>query len=93
MKKIIEFYGEGCPDCIVIAPAVEKLKKEEEIELKELEVWNNEENSKKMEGLKYLYDKECNGNFVVPSFYDAEGDRLLCEPRTYEELHSWVFLQ
>ena len=44
-----------------------------------------------MEALKPLYDAECDGNFEVPSFYDAQKNRLLCLPMNYEQLKEWVF--
>jgi thiol-disulfide isomerase/thioredoxin len=91
MKKIIEFYGETCSDCIAFAPEVARLEKEGEVEFEKIEVWNNEKNAKRMEDLKQLYGQECDGNMVVPSFYDKEKERLVCEPGSYEKLKSWVF--
>ena len=90
-KKIIEFYGATCPDCYAFAPEVEKLQQEGEVDFESLEVWNNKENNQRMIALKDLYVKECGGNMVVPSFYDAESNRLICEPSGYEELKSWIF--
>ena len=92
-KKIIEFYGGGCPDCTLISPAVDRLEKEEAIEVEKLEVWSNEQNKKKMEGLKELYLTECKDNFAVPSFYDPESHRLLCQPLSYAILKAWVFAE
>ena len=91
MKRIIEFYGGECPDCLLISPAVEKLEKEDGVEVEKLEVWHNAENKERMEALKSLYEAECDGNFEVPSFYEKESNRLLCMPMTYENLKSWVF--
>lgn len=91
MKKIIEFYGGTCPDCSVIAPVVQKLEEEGKVSFEKLEVWNNKENKNRMEDLKPLFDKECGGNFAVPSFYDKEKGRMLCEPTSYDELYNWIF--
>ena len=90
-KKIIEFYGGECPDCTLIAPSVDKLEKEDGIDVEKVEVWNNKENKKRMESLQELYNKECKGNFSLPSFYDPESHRLICEPLSYEVLRAWVF--
>ena len=90
-KQIIEFYGQECPYCVEIVPTVNRLEKEEDVEVKRLEVWHNEENHRRMEDLKRLYDQECEGNFVVPSFYDEETDRLICNPGTYKNLKGWIF--
>jgi len=90
-KTIVEFYGQECPYCVEIIPEVDRLEKEEDVEVERVEVWHNEENHKRMESLKRLYDQECEGNFVVPSFYDQETNRLICDPKTYENLKSWVF--
>ena len=90
-KHIIEFYGATCPFCIRMAPHVDRLETEEAVVVDRLEVWNNAENKSKMEALTELYEKECNGNMVVPSFYDAETNRLICNPGSYEALKKWVF--
>ena len=89
-KKIIEFYGETCPHCHAIAPSVDRLEREERVAVERLEVWNNEENKARMDALARLYGKECGGNMIVPSFYDPAGDRLLCNPGSYERLREWV---
>ena len=90
MKKIVEFYGIECSDCVLADPMVTRLEKEEDVEVEKLEVWHSEENKKKMETLKSLFDKECKGDYSVPAFYDPDEERLLCEPMNYEELRSWV---
>ena len=74
-----------------IETVVERLEQEDGVEIEALEVWHNEENKRVMNSLSRLYDKECNGNFVVPSFYDKETDRLICNPGTYENLKTWIF--
>ena len=91
-NKIIEFYGQECPYCMAIDPAVEKLETEDGVEFESLEVWHNEENKKRMASLRKLYDQNCNGNFVVPSFYDEESNRLICNPGSYDTLKAWVFV-
>jgi glutaredoxin-related protein len=90
-KRIIEFYGETCPDCFAFSPEVEKLEQEGKVEFERLEVWNNQENSQRMMSLRDLYIKECNGNMAVPSFYDPNSNRLICEPRSGEEFKAWIF--
>lgn len=99
MKNITFFYGNGCPFCAAIMPAVERLEKEDNVRFERLEVWRggrmdreyNKENQDKMESLKRHYETNCGGNMIVPSFYDAEKDRLICNPGTYENLKSWIF--
>lgn len=90
-KKITAFYGQECPYCVAIIPVVEKLEKEDGVEFEELEIWHNEKNKQRIKSLENLYEKECDGNFVVPSFYDAEGDRLICNPGSYENLKKWIY--
>ena len=91
-KKIIEFYfGRECPYCVSIIPAVKKLEAEDEVEIEKREVWHNAENSQRMRGIRELYEEYCEGNFVVPSFYDPESKRLICNPGSYENLKKWVF--
>ena len=98
-KKITCFYGNGCPFCEAITPAVEKLASGG-IEFERLEVWKgnkqekiyNEANQARMDALKRHYDADCSGYMIVPSFYDAEQDRLICNPGSYENLKEWVFV-
>ncbi|MEK7567000.1 MAG: hypothetical protein AAB527_02615 [Patescibacteria group bacterium] len=99
MKKLIYFHGNGCPFCAAIEPAVEKLEKEGGVEFERLEVWKggktekeyNKENQARMDSLKHHYDANCSGYMIVPSFYDAESDRLICNPGSYENLKEWIF--
>ena len=92
IKKCIEFfYGRECPDCLAIIPAVKRLIAEDGVEITKREVWPDAENHQRMENIKELYEKNCEGNFVVPSFYDKESDRLICNPDSYENLKQWIF--
>ena len=43
-----EYFGETCPHCIVMKPMVEKLEKELGVTVEKFEVWNNDENAKKL---------------------------------------------
>ena len=90
-KRIIEFYGTTCPFCARISPEVDRLEADNPVTVERLEVWNTAENAAKMEALKPLYDEHCNGNMIVPSFYDESTNRLICNPGTYEDLKAWVF--
>ncbi len=98
VKKLTYFYGNGCPFCEAIEPAVEKLASEG-VEFEKLEVWEgtkhekiyNETNQARMDSLKRHYDANCSGNMIVPSFYDAKLDRLICNPGSYENLKEWIF--
>ena len=89
-QGITMFYGDTCPHCHTIVSAVDRLEKEDGVTLERLEVWNNSENKKRMDALKYLYDTECSGDMIVPSFYDPATDRLLCNPGSYEKLKAWI---
>ena len=92
LKKCIEFfYGRECPDCLAVIPIVKQLIAKDGVEFVKREVWHDAENHQRMEDIKDLYEKYCGGNFVVPSFYDPERKRLICEPVSYEELKYWIF--
>ena len=81
---LLEFYGETCPHCLTMAPLVERLKKEEKITIEQFEVWNNEENAKKME----QYDTGLCGG--VPFFFNTETKKFLCGSTDYETLQAWA---
>jgi len=91
MKSIEFFYGLECSGCSDIIPAVKRLIAEDGVEVVKREVWHNAENHQRMQGIRKLYEEYCGGNFVVPSFYDAKSERLICNPGSYENLKEWVF--
>jgi len=81
---LYEFYGDGCPHCEKMMPKVEKLEKEKEVEVKQLEVWNNQENAEKM---KEFDDGKCGG---VPFFYNTETGEWICGEADEDELENWI---
>lgn len=81
---LINFYGKECPHCIKMKPLVERLEKELELKVEEVEVWHDAENAKKMEG----YNKgRCGG---VPFFMNTDTDAIICGEASYEELKEWA---
>jgi len=81
---LYEFYGDGCPHCEKMDPVVVELEDEEGIEVKQLEVWNDEENAEKM---NQLDDGKCGG---VPFFYSTESDQWICGETDIDELKRWA---
>ncbi|MCU0660150.1 MAG: hypothetical protein MUD00_00850 [Candidatus Pacebacteria bacterium] len=84
MRHLYEFYGTECPHCIDMRTLVEKLKKEEKIEIESLEVWHNDENMKKLESM----DKDMCGG--VPFFINTQTNKFICGEASYEELKAWA---
>ncbi|MFH1632203.1 MAG: thioredoxin domain-containing protein [bacterium] len=82
--SLLEFYGEACPHCIEMHPLVEKLETELKIEIEKFEVWDNEENAKKMEE----YDTGLCGG--VPFFFNTESKEFICGSADYEALKKWA---
>lgn len=81
---LLMFYGTECSHCHDMMPLVERLEKESAIKIKQIEVWHNAKNKKKLEGL----DKgECGG---VPFFYNEETRESICGSTSYEELKKWA---
>lgn len=65
--EIYLFWGEGCSHCAVAKPYLEDLaKKYPGIELKEYEVWYNEENQKLLTDMAAEYGIDANG---VPTYF------------------------
>ena len=81
---LYEFYGDGCPHCEKMAPKVEELEKEEDVEVKQLEVWNDQENAEKQAELDA---GKCGG---VPFFYNTESDEWICGEADKEKLKKWA---
>ncbi len=84
MNYLIEFYGKECPHCLEMEPLIERLKKEEGLELDRFETWHSEENARKMED----YDKNyCGG---VPFFINTKTGKWLCGSTDYGEFKAWA---
>lgn len=77
---IYEFYGETCPHCLDMQPIVAEVEKEKGVTFEKLEVWNNEENAKKLEEI----DRgRCGG---VPFFYNDANGKYICGACGKDEL-------
>lgn len=81
---LFEYYGDTCPHCIAMKPLIEEVEKELGLKIEKLEVWNNEENLKKMEEVD---NGRCGG---VPFFYNSETDEFICGSSNKEKLVAWA---
>lgn len=84
-NNLLYFYGKECPDCIRMYVRIEKLKKEEGIELTHYEVWHNKENDTLCQ--KYDKSSDCGG---IPFFFNLKTKKSLCGEVTYKELKEWA---
>ena len=80
---LYEFYGKSCLHCIEMMPIVDKLI-EEGGKIEKFEVWNDDENAKKME--KVNKDR-CPG---VPFFLNTDSDQWICGGTDEETLRKWA---
>lgn len=83
-SHLLEFYGTECPHCLRMHKLVERLEKEENLKVDAFEVWHNEDNAKKLEGL----DKGVCGG--VPFFYNTKNKKFICGEVSYDELKDWA---
>ncbi len=81
---LLEFYGDTCPHCIEMNPMVEKVEKDLGVTIEKLEVWNNEENAKRLEGID---NGLCGG---VPFFYNEETKTFICGSSDEETVTRWA---
>lgn len=81
---LIEFYGDGCPHCKAMEDKVENLQENEDLNIKQLEVWNNDENAEKKQELD---NGKCGG---VPFFINTDTGEWICGETTYDELAAWA---
>lgn len=81
---LLEFYGETCPHCVEMRPMVEKLEQELGVTVEKYEVWNNEENAKKLEEI----DRGLCGG--VPFFYNTENKKFICGACGEDEMWAWM---
>ena len=81
---LYEFFGDGCPHCQKMDPKVKELEEEQDVDVKQLEVWNDQENAEKQ---MELDDGKCEG---VPFFYNTETDEWICGETDMENLRKWA---
>ena len=84
MSDLIEFYGKECSFCIKMEPFVERLEKEEGVEIEKFEVWHSEENARKF---KEADQGRCSG---VPFFLNKKSGKFICGYAEYEKLKEWA---
>ena len=65
-------------------PKVDELEEEQDVDVKQLEVWNDQENAEKQ---MELDDGKCGG---VPFFYNTETDEWICGETDQETLQDWA---
>jgi thiol-disulfide isomerase/thioredoxin len=83
---VIEFYGETCPHCMAMKPVVAEIEKETGHKIEKLEVWNNEENARKMEEFEDIISEACGGMAGVPAFVNVDTKQSLCGAHDKEDI-------
>ena len=83
-SHLLIFYGTECTHCHDMFPLIDKLKKEEGLEVKKVEVWHNAANAKKLAELDTM---GCGG---VPFLYNKKTDKAICGSVAYSKLKSWA---
>lgn len=90
MKKLLYFYGEGCPDCRRVSPWVDRIEADGQVACECFEVWNSPENEARKKEYSAWFTSAYGRDTIVPALVDAAGERVLCDPRTFDELREWV---
>ena len=89
-NRLIEFYGEECHWCVHMAPVIERLEKDEGVEVTRLEVWHDRENKRELGQHAYEISSACGGGIGVPAFYNEKTGEALCGAQSYDELKRWA---
>lgn len=89
-QKLIMFYGAECPHCHIMMPYVDRLAKEENVEVEKLEVWHDEKNADRMRKYAGIITEASGGEFGVPAMVDEKGTKALVGEVGYEELKKWA---
>jgi len=82
---LLFFYGIECPHCEKMLPLVDRLEREERVNVEKLESWHNDENQRKLEEIPE--QAECGG---VPFLYNTDSKKWICGEDTYENLKKWA---
>ncbi|MFW6064909.1 MAG: hypothetical protein ACOC8Y_04975 [Candidatus Natronoplasma sp.] len=83
-KKLMMFYGKECPDCQEVRERLEKLREQENIDVKEYEVWHDSNNQSLM--MKFA-EERCIG---VPFLFNKETNEYICGAASYEKIKKWA---
>ncbi|MEI6581746.1 MAG: thioredoxin family protein [bacterium] len=83
---VIEFYGETCPHCIAMKPVIAEIESATGAKIEKLEVWNNEENARKMESHSKIIGEACGGFAGVPAFVNVDTNQALCGAHDKEDI-------
>jgi len=78
------YYGEECVHCHTMMPMLERVAKETGKKVKQLEVWHDSANRKKMEKINTM---KCTG---VPFFYNDKTGKSICGATSYNKLKAWA---
>ena len=81
---LMMFYGRECPVCEKVKERLDKLKEEEDIEVKRYEVWHDSNNQSLM--MKFAEDR-CMG---VPFLFNKKTGDYLCGEKQYEDIKEWA---
>lgn len=82
--NLVEFYGDECPHCKDMEPLIERLAREEGIEITRFEVWHNAKNQK-------MFETEDNGKCGgVPFFINKKTGKFICGSTSYEDFKKWA---
>lgn len=90
LDHIIEFYGETCPHCISMRPAIQQLEDELDVEITKLEVWNNAENAAVMKQYESIISEACGGFAGVPAFVNTQTNQSLCGAQDPDMLKLFI---
>jgi len=90
MSKLIMFHGKECPHCQVMMPLVDKLIKEESIEIDKKEVWHHDKNADLMRSYRNIIEPKCGGQLRTPTFMNTETNDIICGEVQYEKLKDWA---
>ncbi len=90
LEHIIEFYGETCPHCIALKPIVKGLEKDLGVEIRKLEVWNDDKNKKLMMEYEDIIGDACGGFAAVPALVNTKTKQALCGMHDAKDIQALI---
>ncbi|MFP4001718.1 MAG: hypothetical protein ACLFSM_09235 [Thermoplasmata archaeon] len=82
--ELMMFYGKECPNCQEVKKRLERLREQENIDVKEYEVWHDSNNQALM--MKFA-EQRCIG---VPFLFNKETNEYICGEASYEKIKKWA---
>ena len=88
-REILMFYGQECPNAVLMMPAVMGLNMSGKYKIKLNEIWHNQGGKKEFEKYKTLIKNSTGHEDAVPVFLEVKNKKAILA-NDFEALMAWL---